>query len=80
MDYSYYSFILGPLVLISLYALCFFIVIVVKATILFFKNAVLPQKLDVPEKSATKKRKPKTIKTIEIDSNTVDRIYFKKSS
>ena len=78
MDYSY-SFILGPLVLLALYALCFFLVVGAKVSILFFRNKLSPPKEEPPHVVKPKKQR-KTIKTIEIDSNTVDRIYFKKSS
>ncbi len=78
MDYSY-SFILGPLILLALYALCFFLVVGVKVSVLFFRNKLSPTKEEPPPIAKPKKQR-KTIKTIEIDSNTVDRIYFKKSS
>ena len=78
-----YSFIFGPIILCLLYAFCFFLVVGVKVVIYFFKvpknNVEKPKPTSVsPRKIPERPRK--SVKSIEIDPDFIDRIYVKKSS
>ena len=76
MDIYSISFILGPIILCVVFALCFFLVVGIKTFIYLLKpinDIVKPAKKRVP-------KKPKPVKSIEIDPDFIDRIYVKKSS
>lgn len=75
------SFFLGFICTAGLFVLCYILVIGVK-TLLFAVKKFLPKKeLPVPvEVEKPTPKKPKTVKSIEIDPAFVDKIYVKKSS
>ncbi len=86
MNDFFLSFTLGLLCTFSLFALCFLTVIGAKAIYVQIIKALPKQPLPEPEVKEVKKKRPrthpsipKTIRSIEIDPNTVDRIYVKKS-
>ncbi len=80
MDILVYSYVFGPLILIALYALCFFLVVGIKVCIYFIKPTKIEPKKEPPATKPPVKRKPKTVKSIEIDPDYIDKIYVKKSS
>lgn len=83
MNISVPSYVAGPLLLASLFALCAFTVIGAK-TLLDFIRSMLRKKSRPPEKAAKRipapRRQPRTLKSIEINPDDVDRIYVRKSS
>lgn len=86
MNVSVPSYVAGPLLLAALFALCAFTVIGAK-TLLDFIGSILRKKNRPPEKAAKPKPapaaprgKPRTLKSIEINPDDVDRIYVRKSS
>ncbi len=83
MNILFYSYILGPIILCLLYALCFFLVVGIKAVIYVFSSQNKPQPVILepkPEPKKVQERKRKPVKSIEIDPDYIDRIYVKKSS
>ena len=81
MDILVYSYVFGPLILIALYCLCFFLVVGIKVCIYFIKpDKIEPKKVESSTVKPPVKRKPKTVKCIEIDPDYIDKIYVKKSS
>ncbi len=86
MNISVPSYVAGPLLLAALFALCAFTVIGAK-TLLDFIRSMLRKKSRPPEKAAKRipapaapRRQPRTLKSIEINPDDVDRIYVRKSS
>ena len=80
MNIAYYSFILGPVILLFLYALCLVLVVGVKVFVYLLKNKLNENtEQNIPPKNRPK-RQTKKYKSIEIDYDSVDKIYFKKSS
>lgn len=86
MNVSVPSYVAGPLLLAALFALCAFTVIGAK-TLLDFIRSMLRKKSRPPEKTAKRipapaapRRQPRTLKSIEINPDDVDRIYVRKSS
>jgi hypothetical protein len=76
------SFMLGAFATLSLFIISLLLVVGIKSVYYSLKgyfSKKQPQ-LEPEIKSNPEKRKPKTIRTIEIDPNIADRIYFKKSS
>ena len=86
MNNFFLSFTLGLLCTLSLFALCFLIVLGAKALYVHIIKALPKQPLPEPEIKEVKKKRPrsipkipKAIRSIEIDPNSVDRIYVKKT-
>ncbi len=95
MNITVPSFVAGPLLLAALFALCLVIVLGTKILFsalkvkLPFKRATvapapqerpMPAPVKQPTAPAVPKRKPRTVKSIVIDPDDVDRIYVRKSS
>ncbi len=73
-----YSYILGPLFLICFFLICLITVLGVKSIIYMLKLKFAPQK---PEKvKKTPPKKPKIVKSVEINPDEVDKIYVKRVS
>lgn len=70
------SFFTGLLSLIVLFFICLVVVIGIKSVIIYFN----PKPVKPIVKPAPKKRKPKTVRSISIDPEQIDRIYVKKIS
>ncbi len=82
------SFVAGPIFMAIGFILCAVIVIGVKGVILFIKekiNEKLSNKSSfsepsAPQKAKRKRTKPSSAKSISLNTDDIDRIYFKKSS
>ena len=78
------SYILGPFYIILAYILCLILVVGVKSLIIFIKEQIKikfskntePIVKQFPEK----KKKPNREKSVYLNTEDIDRIYFKKSS
>ena len=72
------SYILGPVFIL----LFFFAVIVTVCGIKYILSFLFPQKKVIEEKKPRKVvvKKPKTIRSIEINPEEIDKIYVRKSS
>lgn len=77
------SFILGLTFTGGFFILSLILVVGIKTLYYTLKNYFskkpLPEEVE-KQPVTTKKRKPKTVRTIEIDPELADRIYFRKSS
>ena len=76
------SFIVGAFTTATLFIISLLLVVGIKSVYYSLKGYFgkkQPQNI-TEDKPQPQKRKPKTIRTIEIDPNLADRIYFKKSS
>ncbi len=75
------SLFLGFICTAGLFVLCFVLVVGAKTLLVAIKK-VLPQKEVPPPPEINKPapKKPKTVKSIEIDPALVDKIYVKKTS
>lgn len=88
MDITVPSYIAGPLLLAALFAACTFCTVGAKTLLKSIKIRFFskPTKAELPpvkkeEKAAPPPRKkPRTVKSIEINPDDVDRIYVRKSS
>ena len=95
MNNFFASFSVGFLCTLTLFALCFLIVLGGKTLVNAFKSYAsdnlikeqptptktpAPVKTSKPRKPKTIKSTPKPVKSIEIDPLEIDRIYVKKSS
>lgn len=70
---------LGLGLLVAMFSLCAILVLGVKSLYLFIKQKFFPSPVIIePVKPPRKKRKP--LRTIEINPDEVDRVYFKKIS
>lgn len=81
-----FSFLIDLGLTVVLFIICSLIVVGAKTFYVYFlslahknKNAKLQEKPKA-KKSSPPKKAPKSIKSIEIDPNDFDKIYFKKSS
>ena len=78
------SFITGALTTFGLFLFCLIIVVGIKTVYYTLKRGFIKkQPYNTPTQAPTQKSvvKPKrTVRTIEIDPDLADRIYFKKSS
>ncbi|MBQ9514243.1 MAG: hypothetical protein IJR66_04630 [Clostridia bacterium] len=74
---NFLSALLGLSFIVCFFLISFFSVVIVKIVILYFK----PSKPEVKpvKKTPPKKVKP-ALKSIEINTDDIDKIYFKKSS
>ncbi len=84
-----YQFFFGFLCTLFLFGICLISVVIFKVVYIYFKNLINPPKTElVAENPPRKKRKykrqrqanPSVVRSLEIDTKDVDRIYFKKSS
>ncbi len=89
MNNLFSSVVLGILFICIFYSLCLFLVVGIKMVYLTFKSKFtspikpietkkpceIEQKIQAP-----KVRKPRTVRSIEINPDDVDRIYVRKSS
>lgn len=76
------SFMLGVITLTFLFFMCYSFVLGVKTLIDFTKKYLLPEQKQPTVKIARPKRvskKPRVVKSIEINPDEVERIYVKKS-
>ncbi len=85
------SFFLGILIITLLFFICAFLTLGAKITYYYIisnlkeKKKIAPSKVEQPPASNTQAKKPrkrtyKPIRSIEINPEEVDRVYFKKSS
>ena len=76
------SFVAGAFATLSLFIISLILVVGIKSVYYSLKGYFSKkQPQSEPEiKPHSEKRKPRTVRTIEIDPNIADRIYFKKSS
>lgn len=89
MDITVPSYVSGPLLLAALFIICCFVVVGAKTLSVtlkkrFYKKpapppAPAPEIREKPKPRAYAK-KPRTVKSIEINPDDVDRIYVRKSS
>jgi hypothetical protein len=71
---------LGIALLVALFVLCLIFVVGAKLLFLQIKSFLAP-KLPVPSPIVEKpKQKRKKIRTVEIDPNEIDRVFFKKAN
>lgn len=84
MNITVPSFISAPLILAAMFFMCLMTVVGIKSLLLALKRKYLkpaePEKPPAPAPSATPRKKPRTVKSIEIDPDDVDKIYVRKSS
>ncbi|MBQ7339768.1 MAG: hypothetical protein IJW43_02805 [Clostridia bacterium] len=75
------SYIYGPIFLALGFLFCLVVVVGIKSVIFFIKSK-LKEKFSPPKKEMDKKEKsaPKKSRTLEINAQDVDKIYFRKSS
>ena len=76
------SFMLGVITLTFLFFMCYSFVLGVKTLIDFTKKYILPEQKQPTVKITKPKRvskKPRVVKSIEINPDEVERIYVKKS-
>ena len=83
---SFPSYILGPFFMVLGFFLCALIVVGTKSVIIFIKE-VIKQKLspaktrNIKEKTIVRKKvKPQKVNSISLNTDDIDRIYFRKSS
>lgn len=81
------SFFLGLFFVFLTFLLCLILVVGIKFTCVYFKLLFPKKQVDPPKKDKTEEkpenkpqRKRKTIRSIEINPDEVDRIYVKKIS
>ena len=75
------SFIVGAFTTATLFIISLLLVLGIKRVYYTLKGYFAKKQPPPPEiKPHSEKRKPKTVRTIEIDPDIADRIYFKKSS
>lgn len=77
MDYSF-SFLLGPFFICFFFFSCLIVVAGVKYLFLWFFDSKKPT--PKPAKKPIAHKKPTTVKSIEINPEEIDKIFFKKSS
>ena len=81
----YFSFFIGFICTTGLFALCFFCIVGIKFAFITLKN-YFPKKIEQtpPQKKVIHKPKkpttPTAVRSIDIDPNSIDRIYVKKIS
>ncbi|MBE7089542.1 MAG: hypothetical protein E7362_01925 [Clostridiales bacterium] len=71
---------LGIALLVALFVLCLIFVIGTKILFLQIKSYFSPKLPDAPPVIEKPKQKRKKIRTVEIDPNEIDRVYFKKAN
>ena len=77
------SFITGALATFGLFLFCLIIVVGIKTVYYTLKRGFIKKQPSTPPPQAPQKSAPKpkrAVRTIEIDPDLADRIYFKKSS
>lgn len=72
------SILIGLLSLLAFFILSLLLVVGAKSILIFIKNTLFPKPI-TPTKRA-KPVKPKTIRSISINPEEIDRIYVKKAS
>jgi hypothetical protein len=75
-----YSFLSGFLCTAILFLLCGVVVVGTKSFLVYLKNYFDKPQQQVKPTPPIKKERPKRNKSIEIDADKVDKIFFKKSS
>lgn len=75
-----YSFFSGFLCTAVLFLLCCVVVVGTKSFLVYLKNYFEKPQQVVKPSPPIKRERPKRNKSIEIDADKVDKIYFKKSS
>lgn len=82
-----YQFILGFLCTLGLFAFCLILVATIKIIYIYIKMIITPPKIqeEIIEKPKRKRKRktsssPQVVRSLEIDTSSVDKIYFKKSS
>ena len=75
-----YSYILGPLFLICFFIISLITVAGIKSVIIAVKSKFAPQKPIAAKKPAPATKKPKIVKSVEINPDEVDKIYVKRVS
>lgn len=75
-----YSYVLGPLFLICFFLISLIAVVGVKTVILAVRLKFFPKKRrNIPAKQE-KPKKPRVVKSVEINPDEVDKIYVKRVS
>ncbi len=80
------SYVSGPIFLVLAFLICAVVVVGTKSVVLFIKESIQeklsPQKSvqPAPKKPTLKKSKYEQVKSIAINTEDIDRIYFRKSS
>lgn len=87
MDITVPSYVSGPLLLAALFAVCCFVTVGAKTLYAalkkrFYKKAVPPPEPKPVEKpkASVREKRSRTVKSIEINPDDVDRIYVRKTS
>lgn len=87
MDITVPSYVSGPLLLAALFIICCFVVVGAKTLSVALKKRFYKKPAPAPAPEIREKpkprayaRKPRTVKSIEINPDDVDRIYVRKSS
>lgn len=71
---------LGIALLVALFVLCLIFVLGTKILLLKIKSFFAPPPPEPKPVTAKPKPKRKKIRTVEIDPNEIDRVYFKKAN
>ena len=77
------SYVLGPFYLILGFILCLIIVVGIKSIFIFIKDKIKSKffnKSSEKVKEFPKEKNPKPQKSVYLNTEDIDRIYFKKSS
>ncbi len=76
------SYILAPIILFCAFCLCLFLVVGFRMVVIylrqFFDKSQPVKQAEKPATPAKPKRKAKQIRTIEINPEEINRIYFRK--
>lgn len=84
MNITVPSYVSAPLILAAIFFTCLISVAGIKALALALKRKYAktpePEKPLVPTRAAAPRKKPRAVKSIEIDPDDVDKIYVRKSS
>lgn len=84
MNITVPSYISAPLILAAIFFMCLMSVVGVKSLLFALKRKyakpVESEEPPAPAPSAAPRKKPRSVKSIEIDPDDVDKIYVRKSS